>query len=686
MLTHKLTVIFNLFQKILNFFIEPPNADKLNVLQKDDQYRHIGRCLSTIMLLFLDCMHQFHTKHEICPLKDGIYVLTYLEEIVAESFDFKICESGNILILDYIKKFNMVLLDKLQEIVINVSVDIFCAWSEFVENGRSLQTNIGELCYKVQSVLLNICDLCDHPVVSMLQQISRKPKELDDIIESTSTDTIIESINNNVEHKEIWFKALLQRNEVFQTKLGINCIASNISLLNEDESYALYNKIIKNFDDSESIYYLQPLAVKLFQNCNLETRYIILKERFSNNCFIDMFETVDFTNSLTEIFNKFIMTTEIDYSEVLWLFLQSPQLVFKKIFTLAMQNSQQSNIMLKIMKLLAIFTDHYYSSDTEPCLIKIILKTFEYVDTHVKSQNIINFICSLKKINYISGTKLILLIIMPNIHKSLLCNDMNLLNIQCKLLKDSFSLDELLLYRAPMLAMVGQILNVVRWKMNTFTCDRPGTLDLALDLQKTLFSSYNTGIPEKESYWLKSKLHTMQPLNMYYYHQLWNPTSNNYIETLTGISIEIDMSTVQLATRISQILCSTTLREWAETWNSLEPFDKKKRLDIFCDAIMLIATLERKNRTESSWACILYCYRNLIHIIRYDYLAEPLNDEEVLAILDKLQAVCDFSQEGKSEELRTVFIPLFAYLAERKKDYTVDIIGYLKLTLKDSTF
>lgn len=489
----KMTAIFNNLQKTINFFTEPPKSERLNSLSKDDQYKYIGKCVNSMLLLIYECMEELTGTQELERINDPIYTLTYMGNVI-KNVSYRPCECQEI--FECINKCHTALLDKFQELIMSVSVDIFCAWSEFEENGKSMQKRIGELCHKVRIKLLSISSTAEHPVVGMMEQISCKPKDLKDIVKNSDSDTIVENINKSDDKAE-WIKTLIQNVDIYHDKILVNCISKNLKVLSDEECYNIY-KSVKNFTDNypETTESLEPFIVKLFQHCNVEAKQVILDDKFSNNCFVNM--TCDeFTDMMTETFNKLIASTDSDLTDILCLFLQNPLKVYTKVFNLATENSQQTNIMLRVMELLERFSNHYYSSDTEPCVIRVAQSAFDNLDTDSKKNNIINFLCALKNCNSITGTKLLLLIIMPHIHKALLERDIGSLNIQCKLLKDAYTLEELLEYRAPMLAMLGRILDTVRWKINTFSALAPPTLQLTLDSQMILINTYNSEIPGK---------------------------------------------------------------------------------------------------------------------------------------------------------------------------------------------
>ncbi|XP_059049126.1 uncharacterized protein LOC131844297 [Achroia grisella] len=689
-LSDKLTKAFNNFQKCLEYFTVPPKAEKLNNLSKDEMYKYNGYCIHTMLLLINECMEQYMAIPDLYPNDIGeFYTLTHTGGTSVNRVEFIVSDSPNTIILDCLKKCYIMLLDKFQQLVMGVSINIFCAWSEFTLNDRSMQQTIGEMCFKTRNILLNVASISDHPVIDMIQQIACKPLEsLDwrDLINSTDSAAIIDSINSNNQDKAACLMALIHKQNLFQDNNLIKCLSSNIQFLNEEACYELFHIIKNNLNCSpQNKELLENLAVKSFQHCSVDKKHEILAEHFSNKTFVDMTENIEFDTILMETFNKFIISPNTDMSDILHVFLQNPRRVYREIFKLAAENIQQTNIMLEGMKLLQNYSSHYYSSDTEPCIVLVVQDCLDNFE-QPKIEKLLSFLCGLKNCNCITGPKLLLLIIMPKLHKALIDKHLECLYTQSKLLYEAYSLDELLEYRAPLLAMLAQMLDVVRWKINTFEPAAPKALQSILQLQILLFNTYSSEIPENESNWLKNKVRNMQPLNMYYYRKLWNPPGRNFLEVVTNKQIHKDIDKEQLATWLSQIICSSNQEEWCELWDSISIFSYTVILDIFHDAMSLITIAEGANSTPNTWQCLQYCYRNFVFTIRYKFFKEPLTNDQVSTVVDKMSITTNLMGENHIEEMGTILLPLFAYMAERKNDYNINLSHYMHNKLRHSKF
>lgn len=486
------------FQNCLKYFTAPPNDYKLNRLGKDELYKYLGKRLHAMFLLIDECLSIFTSKLEAQLPVSKLYECSYKEGSLKPNIpSINTCEYKNNILVECINNCHTFMLDICKDLVMEVSVDVFCCWSEIEENGKSMQQTVGELCYKVQNKLQKTA--AEHPLVSMIQQISRKPVEMHDIINATEVDVIQSNIHKNDGESERWIRALVHKENVCLNLELLKIIESNLDKYNNEEHHKLYTKLTKHINtNSENKDYVETLSLKVFQRCTLSTKYSILNDHFCNHNFVNMKESTDFNNSMTEIFNKLVVAPDADLTDVLTVFIQNPQQVFLKIFTMATESAQQTEIMLKVMKLLEKYADYYYNNETEPCIIKITQEVIDTaLDTEGKENNFVKFVCGLKEADIISGSRLLLLIIMTNIHKSLLSKDGSKINIQVKLLREAYSLDELLEYRAPMLAMFAQILDILRWKINTFSAVAPLTIEAVLTLQKSLFNTYNETIPGK---------------------------------------------------------------------------------------------------------------------------------------------------------------------------------------------
>ncbi|XP_047537147.1 uncharacterized protein LOC125071096 [Vanessa atalanta] len=685
-LTHGL----NNLQNCLKYFLDPPNKSKLDSLSKDEKYKFIGNRLYLMLCLLADCFNNFVTVQKLKPSDfQQIYELTYKEGAINENqTSILISDCSNNSLLECINNSHIALLDVCKILVMDVSVEIFCAWSEFEDNGKSMQQTIGELCYKVHKTLCKIASVSEHPIVTMLQQISCKPLDLVEVVKRTKTEDIVENINKMDSESAQWVKALLHIDKLCENKVLMEQIANHLDLLSEDECFKLFKILHSHLhNNTENVKQERLLAVRVFQRCSSGSKHEIVDEQFNNYLFNDNFQTPEFDNMMTEFFNKLIVSPDMDVSDVLSVFLQNPRKVYTRIFTLASENMQQTDIMLKLMKTLEKFAKHYYNEETEPCIILIAKEIItNNLDTDEKQNNFINFLSCIKTSNAIPGPKLFLLVIMPNLHSALLNKNIDSVYIHCKLLQEAYPLKELIEYRAPTLAMLAQVLDTVRWKINTFMALSPSTLELVLKLQTSLLNTYESLIPEKESTWLKSKLRNINPLNMYYFRRLWNPPGNTFVEVISGIHIHKDMDIEHLTLWLSQVICSTILPEWYQIWDSLTVFGNGKILDIFHDALLLISVAEKTNHTETTKGCLLYCIKNFVATTRYKFFKIPISDNQIATVFNKFALIENFIEESDIEELSVIFLPLFAFIAATKEEVPIDIPQMLSNKLKHKVF
>ncbi|XP_072935970.1 uncharacterized protein [Epargyreus clarus] len=671
---------FNNFQKCMTYFCNPPNESKLEQLRKDDLYKYYGNCLHTILSVLQECLDQFN-ETQTYHLNEtvALYSITYKNDI--NKTDYTPCNCGNKSVLEILNKCLEDLLDKCMKLVMGINLDIFCAWSEFEEKGVSMQETLGNLCYKVRQRLLN-SDVCEHPVVSMLEQISRKPLNITEVINTTDSSVIVENIKRNDKESSHWLQALIRKDTLHEDPTLLELLNTSFDQLNNDNCYELFQKLV-NIDTKNEV--LKLLKIKAYQGCSTAIKTDLIDIHFTNVRFNNSLECKQFSSMLTEVFNKLAVTPESDLSEVLTVFIQNPRKVYIAIFKSAIENEQQTDLMLKVMIFLNKFSDHYYSKDTEPCLIVVLKNAIdEELDTSVKQDNLIRFISKLKEARIISGPKLLVTIIMPKLHTALVSKNMSDINMQCKLLHQSYSALALLQFRAPMLAMLAQVMAQVRWNISTFDTIAPTTLKLVIDLQTSLMDTYKGNIPGKQVSWLKSKVKELDPLNMYYYRQLWDPPGNTFVEIISGIHIHKNMDSEMLTLWLAKVLCSTTSEEWDSIWESLKDFGDVRILDFFHSALLSVLSTEKSYHTNVTWSCLLYCYGNFVKCIRYKFFKEPLSSSHVTIVTNKLLTVIKSVQEDKIDELGTVLMPLFAYISQKKEDYKIDISHNLKRCLPQS--
>lgn len=486
----------NNFNTCLKYFNEPPNMGKLQTLKDDDMFKCVGNHLYTLFVTLNDCLSEYVKTQKIqLPTSYSVYELSYNEESMHDIEEYSILNCSNYGVKESIENCNIALLDTCKELVKEISVEIFCAWSEFEENGISMQQTVGQLCYKLKKKLENISTVCEHELVNMLEKISCEPLDCVQIINKIESQAIVNNISKNDEEKDKWIRAILHRNNVCNDKILIEQLISDISILNEEECQKLFKlcrkHIIEEFDVHEQI---KLLLIKAFQKCNEENKFNFLREHFEL-IFNDDLLTEQFSQLSVEIFNKLTMSPDADLSEVLILFLQSPKKLYNKVFHLAIENREQTEMMVKVMKYLIFFSNYYYNHETQSCILTVSKETMESDMDVRKSFNFANFLIALKALNIIPGSKLLLLVVMPCLYNSLVNKKVNCINYQCIMLAQLFSLPELMEYRAPMMAMLGQVLDTVRWNITNYHPISPVTLEHAVGLLSSILGTYEQQIP-----------------------------------------------------------------------------------------------------------------------------------------------------------------------------------------------
>ncbi|XP_011568902.3 uncharacterized protein LOC105398488 [Plutella xylostella] len=669
-----LTEFYETLLRCITYFVTPPRPERIERLPDDEKYKYMGNNLITVIKLILECFTLYTSleKFETEGFEDMYLCTIKPESIQNRGGAYRPCDLPEGSVFQCVQKCNSALVDKCMAVVMEVSVDVFCAWSEFEENGKTMQQSVGEMCYLLLSKLTKISAFSDHPIKNMLPQISCKPVDIHDIIKVADTETIIENVSKGLEHKVLWLQALIEKDELCQNMQSIACLTANIDFLKGDQCAQLMKKIIHYVEENsaadESV---KLLAINIFSKCNHSSKEMVLEEHFKNNVLNNSLETSQLNDMQTEIFNKLVATPDADITHVLSVFIQNPYLTYTKILNTAIENNKQCDIMLRVMSMLSKYTNHYYKTDTEACLVKSIEKyPLTSLESDKQRSSFVHFIVELRRAEILTAAKLLLLVIMPSLHRAIVQKDCGTVSVQVRLLSGAYSLDELLQYRAPVLAMLAQVLEAVRWTLPTFTGDAPTALEESLQLQMKLFKAYNGVVPAKDMHWLKSKLVRLGPMNMYYYRDIWNPPGDNYIEIISG---KKEMSNDELVVLLAKVLCSASPTEWSEVWDSLRCRGETETLDILYNAFSLITVAESENRTDSTRACMLYCLRNLALVTKDKVSTVPLSDSQVSNLLDKAVTIMNIQKDVDVEDVSTAILPLLSYIAEKKRtEYTVD--------------
>lgn len=74
----------------------------------------------------------------------------------------------------------------------------------------------------------------------------------------------------------------------------------------------------------------------------------------------------------------------------------------------------------------------------------------------------------------------------------------------------------------------------------------------------------------------------------------------------------------------------------------------------------------------------------LYYLFQYKYFKEPLTDLQVRVVLKYIATIVELIKDDLKEELSTFLLPLFAYLSEKQKDYSINYMEFLNQDMKGS--
>lgn len=73
-------------------------------------------------------------------------------------------------------------------------------------------------------------------------------------------------------------------------------------------------------------------------------------------------------------------------------------------------------------------------------------------------------------------------------------------------------------------------------------------------------------------------------------------------------------------------------------------------------------------------------------MFQYKFFKEPLRDDQVASVMDKITTTANLMEQSNISDLVSVLLPLFAYMAERRNDYKMNISNYLGTWLRHADF
>ncbi|XP_073942536.1 uncharacterized protein [Choristoneura fumiferana] len=200
----------------------PPPPSAVLRLPGDDRHRFLARTLTVALRLLEDCLSRFAAVERLDDIEFAdVYRATHDPDGPApEPLAFEVRACPDHTILECLRACNGFLLDDCAALVMEVSVDAFCAWAEYEEeDGRTAQRAVGELAHRVRALPA----LAGHALRDMLAQIERAPPAIEDLVAAAGADTVAERIGAGGPGGAAWLAALLERDDLCRRPELLGC-------------------------------------------------------------------------------------------------------------------------------------------------------------------------------------------------------------------------------------------------------------------------------------------------------------------------------------------------------------------------------------------------------------------------------------------------------------------------------
>lgn len=495
--------------QLLKYFGDPPNKSKMSDWTVDRLYLHAGRSILLLFEHLLYCFNMFSSKPPQVPAECDIYQATYDE--TDESFSEKKDNMDDI-VAEYIDKINQLLLESAKNNVMAINVDIYCSWCEHldVENpNKSLQRSVGEAAYQLCEVLKSDPRL-ENEVISMLPAISCRPENISDHISQACRETMMERSTEKHANQGIWLAGLIRKNYFFFEEDCLKCAINNISCLLPTDVTATFKQGIKILYEPvkyEYANFIKLLVLKCLSSHTTVDQVDLIKETFADYTLSDRLELSDYETKQTEFFNKLLEPfSDSDLIEMYSLFIQNPTKFYRRTFKECVVKPQQTTMMLTALTELKVFSQlriEYEFDPTPYTAQNASLSGSALLILHaVKNMHVEDLTSEVEKLSYVFFIKglvgkelasdeiILLKVLMPSIHKHLTEKNCECLQVHLRALQEIFSTEQHARFIAPLLVMLAQIMEHVRWDLSTFTATAAEVLKSSIIFQNAILKTF----------------------------------------------------------------------------------------------------------------------------------------------------------------------------------------------------
>jgi hypothetical protein len=599
----KKIILNKFFDHIMNLLrhFNTPEADKKIFSSKIENHKYSGFSMKSILSLILYCFRLFREKPDFeVDQKYHIFKLMLEKEVELDNHS----EGYSSVVEEVLGRINVALLNTLQNIVMNITLEIFMDWVEIDLPGGSedeeltLQKLVGESAFQLVQ-LININECFKHDVAKQLECISIKPKEIQEIVKEATIGTILQKIEKDQKNAQFWFNELLSRGEcVFGNLECLEAISDNPQLIDLQNFKLIIQEFQKYEPEEEELEKFHEIFEKCFQKFeNLEL--LDLAKEFLEEGGHDFhlnYETEELDYEIINFTNKFTGTPE-NYAKIV---LKNPKYFYEKLMdNLEESQEKQVEIILKILE------------ETRG-ISRPFLKDFlagKIGGFSKKQSKIPEFFAGVFRLDLLDRQDFVKML-MGGLSGALKDGNFELLVILLSALKQiggRLTVEDTL---APLLVLLAHILEQSRWDLVKYTALNQEVVELTIniitDLMKTMVVQ---GSPENKA-WITKQTEKLKPLTRYYFQKLsvQKGESLNFEDFLHPADFKNETKEKIVAFLCEYFVrCTSKEARWLGLNENLQPH--------FGDALLVVTVIVAKSGQEKAGDCLRKCVVDYLRIL-----------------------------------------------------------------------
>lgn len=607
----------DLTMDLLRHFFSPSANDSWTKPQK---YKYMGYVLKHNLGLLLHCFDLFQHRPSLKHSSHDIYALMRERDPLVDTLSDNYSEP----VADMLHRFNMTILNSLQNNVMHVDCNTFMYWVEIdIDAGTTLQRLVGEAAYRVVE-LINSNQCFRHDVSSQLNGIAIKPLTVQERATNSSIGELIDKLEQwqtEDEHIGVWLQEFIARGEL---------VLGNVECL---EALELHAQSLT----AENVRHMIEYAASI----DLENGFVVEEkliecclsafDQLSETAIVDLIQfsmdkqpqhsgymqLENFDSFLIRVLNK----TRFGYDRKIYLKLlfQNPQRFYDKLVQEALSSEEQMLQMIEILRV----TSKIFKSFVETHLKSLMETKFSANDRFV-APLVPKLIAQLFHLNVIEPSAFII----DNIYKkyfvpalqaknlpriALIINAL-LLSVHQKYSFDGFA--------APLLVMSAQIIELFRWTVTNFDEDAVTVVTKTIEFVQEVLKKFLPTAVDKDKKWILSKIGAYAPLTKFYFQKLSLAKDQPIVRFVEYLRPPAASSSDSPQSGI-KFLCEHIVRCTSKEIKWLA--ESEELLSHFHAAMHLIATIVVRSKNKPEIDCLRYSMNAYVGIVKviicYEFLA-----------------------------------------------------------------